>query len=596
MKTTRQSKYSEETKQQAKELYLAGLTPKEIAEKLSINSSRTIYSWINKGNWNALMSEFSLELQLERRLHELTFREKKTKSELEEIDRIVGNLVKIKASNCDLEERYQKLREREANLEHAESTGEAPSSNRKPKKKRKVKNDVSELTKEDFQPWIDSLYQYQKIQFNARTEKERWTLKSRQIGLTYQAAGEALYKMVIDKVDQVFLSASRAQSEVFLSYMRHIAREFLGIELIGNPITLSNGISAKFLGTNLNTAQSHSGDVYIDEAFWINKFDKMYEVASAMATLSSRRITVFSTPSTKQHKAYSLWSGRWWKGQDSKRKDIEFPTDALLRKTPQLCADKRWRYVITIDDAIAGGNPNIDREDLEDRYSKDAFAYLFLCQFMDEADSVFRLADVEKCPCELHHWKDFEPVSTRPFGDNEVWLGYDPSRHNDHARCYVIAPPSDQYKYFRVLEGFEWKGFNWQWQADQIENLTMKYNVQHIGIDISGIGNGVGELVQSFFPRAMLINYTYQSKQDLVLKALDVVSQNRLRWRDDYKEVGVSFMAIKRKTTGHGNMTFVADRTEETGHADSFFAITHALIKEPLNAARQRKTLFRAGL
>ncbi|TOG36810.1 hypothetical protein CGJ02_26625, partial [Vibrio parahaemolyticus] len=58
--------------------------------------------------------------------------------------------------------------------------------------------------------------------------------------------------------------------------MVHIAKEFLGIELTGNPIKLSNGAELRFLGTNLNTAQSYSSDVYIDEAFWINKFDRMY--------------------------------------------------------------------------------------------------------------------------------------------------------------------------------------------------------------------------------------------------------------------------------------------------------------------------------
>lgn len=598
METTRKSKYSDEIKAKAKELYLASLTPTEIAKKLGINSSRTVYSWINKGNWNSLMSEFSLEMQLENRVLELTKREKKTKTELDEIDRIVDNLVKIRKASCELEERFQSLKEREANLHnHSSSSGTAKSSGKKKKPRR---NDVSDLTEDDFQEWIDSLYKYQKIQFNARKHKERWTLKSRQIGLTYEAAGEALFKMVVDGKTQVFLSASRAQAEVFRSYMVHIAKEFLDLELTGNPIRLSNGATAHFLGTNLNTAQSYSGDVYIDEAFWINKFDKMYEVASAMATLADRTITVFSTPSTKQHKAYSLWTGKWWKGKDPKRTSIEFPTEDLeykvLRKTPQVCPDKRWRFVITIDDAIAGGNNKIDKEDLQERYSSDAFAYLFLCQFMDEADSIFRLADIEKCPMFMGEWEDFNHQSMRPLGDKPVWIGYDPSRINDQARCYVIAPPDDEYKYFRVIEEHEWKGFNWQWQSDQIENLTHKYNVQHIGVDCSGIGSGVAEQVQAFFPRAMLINYTYQSKQDLVLKALDVVHQGRLRWRDDFKNIGVSFMAIKRKTTGHGNMTFVAERSEETGHADSFFAICHALIKEGLNVARRGKTTLRLGL
>lgn len=604
------SKYSDETREQARQLYLAGMTPKEIAVKLNINSARTIYNWADKFKWADELSTFGTERLLELRLRQLTNRENKTKLELDEIDRLIRNVVILRKANCELDERQMALRQAEAELEHLQQYGEtsAGSSGRSSssrKRGKKLKNDISNLTEESFQKWIGGLFDYQKTQFNNRNQKERWTLKSRQIGLTYEAAGEAFYKAVFTGRNQTFLSASRAQAEVFRSYIIHIAKEFLDLDLTGNPIKLPNGAELRFLGTNKNTAQSYSSDVYIDEAFWINKFDKIYEVASAMATLAHHTITVFSTPSTKQHSAYPLWSGSWWKGQDKERIDIEFPTLERLRKTPQVCADKRWRFAITIHDAIEGGNNLINLEDLQERYSSDAFAYLFLCKFMDEADSIFKLKDIEVCAVDIDDWEDYDPDLSRPFGDKEVWLGYDPSRHNDFARCFAVAPPDgynavaqlDKFKdKFRVLEGYEWKGFNWQWQADQVEMLTKRFNVTHIGVDISGIGSGVGELVQSFFPRVMLINYSLQTKTELVLKMLDVVNQRRICWPAYEKTIGVSFMAIKRKATGKGQMTFVAERTDETGHADDFFALSHALIKEGLNVNRKRESTYRIGL
>lgn len=605
------SKYSDEQRDKARKLYLAGMKPEEIAKEVGVNGSRTIYNWVKRFEWDIGLSHFSTEQLIELRLQQLTNREKKTKLELDEIDRLVKNVVVLRRANCELEERKMAIRQAEAELEFLKKSGELPlsddgSGNRRRGKSKKVKNDISQVTEETFQKWIGSLYKYQKIQFNNRHQRERWTLKSRQIGMTYEAAGEALHKAIFSAKNQTFLSASRAQAEVFRSYIVHIANEFLGIELTGNPIKLPNGAEMRFLGTNKNTAQSYSSDVYIDEAFWINKFDKIYEVASAMATLSNFTITVFSTPSTKQHSAYPLWSGAWWKGQDKDRLDIEFPTLDRLRKTPQVCADKRWRFAVNIDDAIAGGNKHINRDDLVERYSTDAFAYLFLCKFMDEADSIFKLKDIEACIVDIDDWEDFNPDLARPFGDKPVWLGYDPARTGDFARCLAVAPPDginainkiDQFvDKFRVLEGYEWKGFNWQWQADQIKRLTEeRFNVQHIGIDISGIGSGVGEMVQAFFPRAMLINYSLQTKTELVLKMLDVVSSKRILWPASEKTIGVSFMAIKRKTTGKGQMTFVAERTDETGHADDFFALSHALIKEPLNAKNQRKSTYRIGL
>lgn len=606
------SRYTDEQRDKAKRLYLEGMNPNEIANAVGVNGSRTIYNWIKKFSWDDLLSEYDTEQLLELRLKQLINREKKTKLELDEIDRLIKNVVIFRKANCELEERKLAIKQAEAELDKFKAAGEDAGfsfseGRRSRSRKKKSKNDISGVTEESFQKWIGSLFQYQKIQFNNRNQRERWTLKSRQIGLTYEAAGEALYKAIDTGKNQTFLSASRAQAEVFRSYIIHIAKEFLDIELTGNPIKLSNGAELRFLGTNKNTAQSYSSDVYIDEAFWINKFAQIYEVASAMATLSQFTITVFSTPSTKQHSAFPLWSGSWWKGQDKERLDIEFPTIDRLRKTPQLCPDKRWRFAITIDDAIAGGNTFINREDLAERYSSDAFAYLFLCQFMDEADSIFKLKDIESCAVDIDDWDDFDLENNiaRPFGDKEVWLGYDPARTGDFARCFVVAPPDgynavaklDKFKdKFRVLEGFEWKGFNWQWQADQVELLTQRYNVTHIGIDVSGIGSGVGELVSAFFPRAMLINYSIQSKTELVLKMLDVVQHSRILWPATEKTIGVSFMAIKRKTTGKGQMTFVADRTEETGHADSFFALSHALIKEGLNVNKKRHSTYKMDL
>ncbi|MFL3531095.1 terminase large subunit domain-containing protein, partial [Citrobacter amalonaticus] len=100
---------------------------------------------------------------------------------------------------------------------------------------------------------------------------------------------------------QIFLSASKAQAEVFRSYIVNIAEQYFGITLTGNPIRLSNGAELRFLSTNKNTAQSYSGHLYCDEYFWVPNFAKLNEVASAMATHDKWRTTYFSTPSAKTH-------------------------------------------------------------------------------------------------------------------------------------------------------------------------------------------------------------------------------------------------------------------------------------------------------
>ena len=599
MITDRKSRYGDEIKEKAKELYLASLTPKEITEKLNINSVRTIYNWINKEGWNDLLGAFSTENQLQARLSQLTNRDLKGKTELDEIDRLVANLIKMQDANMRLRERTFALKERESGLQNSHdgsaSYGGSTSSGENKKRKRSRKNDIPDIDDPRWKNWIDALYPYQKVHFEERNQKERWTIKSRQIGFTFEAAGEALYVAMETGKNQTFLSASKAQSLVFRSYIVGLAEKYFGVELKGNPIRLPNGAELRFIGTNRATAQSFSSDLYIDEACWISKFEGIYETAGAMSTLKSRRLTVFSTPSTRQHGAYRVWSGAYWKKGNKDRIDIPFPSKDTLRKYPQVCPDLRWRYVVTLQDAYDAGNPDIDIDDIKERCSEEAYAYLYDCEFMDEADSIFTLNALTRCIRDDMR-KDIDLSSIRPVGDRPVAIGYDPARTTDFAKCVVLLIPENKKEGFDVVEEFEWRGFHWSWQAEQIQGLLERYNVKHIGIDCSGVGNGVAEMVKAFYPQAMLITYSQQVKQNLVLKVMDLVSTARIKWPAEYTSIAPSFMAIKRKQTGHGSMTFAADRSEETGHADGFFAIAHAVACEDLNVNVRRATTIRMNL
>jgi isocitrate dehydrogenase len=45
-------------------------------------------------------------------------------------------------------------------------------------------------------------------------------------------------------------------------------------------------------------------------------------------------------------------------------------------------------------------------------------------------------------------------------------------------------------------------------QAKFIKEITTRYNVQHIAIDGTGIGDAVYQLVIKFFPQAVKYNYS----------------------------------------------------------------------------------------
>lgn len=412
-------------------------------------------------------------------------------------------------------------------------------------------------------------------------------LKSRQIGATFYFSREALLRALKTGHNQIFLSASKTQAYVFREYIIAFAR-LVDVDLTGDPIVLgNNGAKLIFLGTNSNTAQSHNGDLYVDEIFWIPNFQVLRKVASGMASQSHLRSTYFSTPSTLAHDAYPFWSGELFnRGRASAAERVEIDVSHNALAGGLLCADGQWRQIVTIEDALKGGCTLFDIEQLKRENSADDFKNLFMCEFVDDKASVFPFEELQRCMVDtLEEWEDYAPFAANPFGSRPVWIGYDPSHRGDSAGCVVLAPPVVAGGKFRILERHQWKGMDFATQAESIRKLTEKYNVEYIGIDATGLGVGVFQLVRSFYPAARDIRYTPEMKTAMVLKAKDVIRRGCLEYDVSATDITSSFMAIRKTMTSSGrSATYEASRSEEASHADLAWATMHALLNEPLTA------------
>lgn len=599
------AKYTDEIKNSTQSLYIKQWSPKDIARELNL-PVRTIYHWAGAGQWASLLPVESVETAIARRIDQLSKREKKTALELEELRDLVAQHVKLMAQSNKHTEKMAEIQARNTGVAHS-GGGEFAEGQAETGKRKYKKNDVSGLNAETLDKWANEhLFGYQ---LHCRANKHqdfRFNLKGRQIGMTFYYAFEAFEDAVISGDNQVFFSASRAQAEIFRFYIVEIAQKYFNITLSGNPIRLSNGALLRFLSTNANTSQGFNGHLYGDEVFWIPKFTRLHEVASAMATHSKFRTTYFSTPSAKTHQAYPVWTGDEWRGDDSKRKNVKFPSFNELRDGGRLCPDGIWRYVITMEDAVTQGlEARVDIERLRNKYNATAFDMLYMCVFVDSKDAVFKFSDLVRCEVETDTWQDYDPTAARPFGNREVWGGFDPSRSGDNSTFVIIAPPMYEGERFRVLAVYCWQGLNFTYQANQIKQLMRRFNMTYVGIDTTGIGRGVYDLVSQFAPReATPILYSVESKTRLVLKMIDTVERKRIEWSKDAvdevskdrAEIAPSFMAIRRTTTASGNaLTFVAERSDATGHADVFFAISHAVINEPLDYEYQRPSVWAFG-
>ena len=571
----------DESRKTARALFWQGWAVSAIADYMQIPRS-TIESWKQREHWDDARPIDRVDAALETRMLQLIHKEDKDGKDFKEIDLLGRQL-----------ERLARVRRYEKTDNEADLNPKIANRN-KGTRKPPAKNEVSEEAQvKIIEAFNDSIFDYQKAwRMAGLTNRIRNLLKSRQIGATWYFAFEAFVDALETGRNQIFLSASKAQAHVFKQYIIQFAKEHGDVELKGDPIVLPNGAHLYFLGTNARTAQSYHGNIYMDEYFWIHKFRDFRKVASGMSMHKKWRQTYISTPSSITHEAYTFWTGEHFNRGKSKENRIKIDTSHHALSAGRTCEDGQWRQVVTVEDALKGGCDLFDIEQLHMEYNEDEFNNLLMCQFIDDTYSVFPLSELTGCMVDSWElWKDFKPYSSRPLGEREVWLGYDPqgSENGDNAALGVIAQPVVQGGIMRGVEKHQLKSPDFRVHAELIRSMTKKYRVTYIAIDCTGIGNGVYQLVKEFFPAAVGLNYSPDLKNNLVLKAQDLIRSKRFQFDAGWTDLAAAFMAIKKTLTeSQRQVTFTAARSEEGGHADLAWAFMHAMHKEPLAVGQQQ--------
>ncbi|NHQ84875.1 terminase ATPase subunit family protein [Iodobacter sp. HSC-16F04] len=576
---------SKDPRIEARHLYWSGWRISRIAESLG-EKPATVHSWKRRDEWDKKKLIERVEESLESRYIFLLNKDKKEGIDFKEIDLLSRQM-----------ERVARINKYNGGGNEADLNPNIASRN-KAERKKATKNDFNDehvdLIKDAF---MDSLFAYQHGWFEAgKKHSFRNVLKSRQIGATWYFAREALFDAMTTGRNQIFLSASKAQAHVFKQYIIAFAKDAADLELKGDPIVLPNGATLHFLGTNARTAQSYTGNLYVDEYFWIPRFQELQKVASGMALHSHWRQTYFSTPSSLNHDAYPFWSGDAFNKGRVKADRILLDVKPASLAKGRLCEDDQWRQVVTIENAIEGGCNLFDLDKIKKRYNPNDYQNLLMCEFIDDSASIFPLAELQKCMVDSwEKWEDFKAIAPRPFGHRPVWLGYDPALSGDSAGLIVLAPPLVPDGKFRVLEKRQWKGMDFAAQAEGIKQICSQYNVAYIGIDTTGIGQGVYQLVKQFYPAARAINYSVEMKGRLVMKAQDVIRKGRLEFDAGWTDLAAAFMAIQKTMTASGRqVTYSASRSEELSHADLAWACMHALLNEPLEGSTSTNSGFMA--
>jgi len=584
-----------DVRREARSLYWRGWGVTEIAgelERMGIRAEggraiprATIASWARREEWDKATPMRAAEESLLVRYQQLVAKADKSGKDFKEID-LLGRQI----------ERFERCRKYRESGNEADLNPAVANRNAGPKKPKRPNLIDAEMAAQLRAAFEEECFEYQLVWWRNLGRRTRFILKSRQIGATWYFAREALIDALESGRNQIFLSASRRQAEIFRRYIIEFVFRVTGVQLKGEHLLIDRGDDEAgkplerptifFLGANFRTAQGEHGNFYYDECFWAQDFERIDEVASGMASQKIYRETYFSTPSTTSHKAYKKWSGEWF--NDGKPKTdwtkIEAYTADQLREGV-LCGDAIWRQRVTIEDAAAGGCDLFDIEDLRRRKAPDVFANLYLCEFVDDTQSAFPFALMNRCRVDsFTAWKDFNPYALRPYA-GEVAIGYDPqeSAQGDDAALVVMALPGKPGGKYRVLEKKRLRG-DFEVQAAAIFEMMERYFVVDIAVDKTGVGAAVLQLVQKRFAAVRGFEYSAPLKNLMVLKAKNVIRAGRLEYDAGDKDITASFLSIRPKLTkSERQLTYVADRRADTGHADVAWAIMHVLFNESLD-------------
>lgn len=554
---------AEDLSTKAKSLYWQAFSITQISKEIGV-SINTIYSWRRRYEWDKATPMQRVQDRTHVRYLRLVEKDDKTPKDFKEID--------LLARQLDRFERHER---------------------RDQEKEKKAKTPKNHFTEEQITQLrtliFDSLYEHQKRWFKQWNRRNRFILKSRQIGATWYFAREALLRALETGNNQIFLSASRAQAFQFKRFIQKLARE-IGVELKGgDAIELSNGAILYFLGTSAATSQSYTGDLYLDEAFWISNFIKLRSVAAGMATQKGLRRTYFSTPSSEEHEAYPFWTGDQFNESRRRSDRVDIDTSYKALKNGKLCGDNIWRQIVTLEDAMKLGFDLVDIDEIRSENSLDEYANLYGCTFVKAGERAFDYNTILGCGVDGYMpdaWPDWNPFAPRPLGNRPVWVSYDPngsSGKGDSAGLVVLAPPAVPGGKFRAVERHQLRGMEYEEQAKFIKEITTRYNVQHIAIDGTGIGDAVYQLVIKFFPQAVKYNYSPVLKRSMVLKMLMVIRAGRFEFDAGMMDLAQSFMTVRKVTAG-GVITYQSDRARGSNHGDLAWATMQGIYNEPIGA------------
>lgn len=411
----------------------------------------------------------------------------------------------------------------------------------KPKPKPKVAFERTATLREKVLSDEYGLYSYQK-DFLRSEAQFRIVLKARQIGFSYVAGIEALFR-AMEGHDQLFLSASEEQALLLMRYAS-LHAEKLGIVLDGGMTEwrLANGTVIKALAHNFRTVQGFTGDIWMDEFAWYPNPKRIWGAFVPSIGAVQGRLTIMSTPFEKDGLFHDLF----------------------FNETRYFMFD---RFRVDIYDAMKGGM-EFDLETMKALFDADTWFTMYECGFTDDEAALFAIDLIKSCV-------DPAAYYSTPASDSLLYAGYDIARTRDaSALAALISPESAAKAEYSLARIDVLRKATFDDQALHLSSFLNLYPRACLRMDKTGIGMNLTEnIIQKFRTRVQGIHFTADMKEYMCLNLKKLFEDRRITIPNDTSLIS-EIHSIKRKA-GQKSFLYDADRNA-AGHADRFWALALA--------------------
>lgn len=434
--------------------------------------------------------------------------------------------------------------------------------------------------------------------------------KSRQIGFSWMFAGEAVARAHLrPRHSAVFVSYNLDDSKHKIEYARAFHdglplayQKRLVVATKTELVFESNGAErrkSRIVSSPSRAPRGKKGDIYLDELAHQADGREIYSGSTALIARSKGQLTICSTPlgrrgifweiaqqQIRPFRGFARQRVPWWLcsflvlGEDELDRARQQGELSDRGRAQMLRAAREAPKMATDDRIEQFGNQEIKLQ--RQALPIEQFGQEFELSYLDEATSFYPYEAILPCTSDqIELARDFSDIEP----DGRLVAGYDVGRKGHSSALAILDMNERGWHKLRGL--WRYRGIKFQAQKEELRRMMSTLPIDRLRIDETGLGMQLAEEMVDEYPQAEGIPFSAQSKTTMATD-LKILMQRAMLGLPASRELVAEIHSIRRDISAKGAWLFHADEDEEGGHADGFWAIALACMKERGEVRQER--------